>query len=136
AFILSLALRFAWERSFRGLTGAERRWAKVQRLAGWAGILPPDDRTPAEAARFLEDYVAEPVALGALARAFTVARYGHAQDEPAEAARALDEDYRRVSRPLWRLPAGRVFRLGRTPRPRRTLPPFLPGGNAPAGLRR
>lgn len=136
AFVLFLVLKLVWERSFGGLTGAERRWAKVQRLAGWAGISPPDDRTPTEAARFLEDYVAEPVALGALARAFTVARYGQTPAEPAEAAPALDEDYRRVSRALWRLTVGRVFRLGRAPRPRRTLPPFLPSGNAAAGLRR
>lgn len=133
AAVLILLVRFAWERSFHGLTGAERRWAKVQRLASWAGIGPASDRTPVEAARDLAAYTGEAPALLALARSFTTARYGReAAPEADDAAKALDAEYRLAGRRLWRLVGRRVVRLGRTPEPRRVLPP-LAGGHPTAG---
>ncbi len=136
AAILALVVRFAWERSFRGLTAAERRWAKVQRLASWAGIAPPDDRTPVEAARAVATYTGEAPALVVLARSFTAARYSPTPaPETDDAAKALDTEYRLVGRRLWRLVARRIVRLGRSPEPRRVLPP-LAGGHPATGTAR
>ncbi len=130
-----VALRLGWERGVRGLSAPERRWAKVQRLASWAGIPTGDARTPSEAATALDRYLGEPAALAALARSFTRVRYGRPGEETAEEARARDEDYRRVSRRLWRLAARRAALAGQGAPPRQAPPvvPPLPGRHAATG---
>lgn len=137
-FILIFAARLLWDHGFRGLQSSERRWAKVQRLASWAGIAPADVRTPTEAADALAGYLPERPALIALARSFTSSRYGRGEDatpEAADATERLDTDYRAVSRRLWRLVGRRVVRFGRSPAPSVTEP-LLAGRYASARPRR
>ena len=73
---LLLVVRGAWAFPDRGLSPATARWAKVQRISGWAGIAAPGNRTPLEAAGELrgELETEEPVEI--LAEAFTRERYG------------------------------------------------------------
>ncbi len=113
--VVVLVTRFWWERAFRGLSPAERRWAKVQRLTSWAGIGTLDDRTPAESAEDLLPRVGEPAALRALARSYTKARYGGPEaGEETEAEREqLDGHYSTVRNVLRRQIVRRVLRLGR-----------------------
>lgn len=107
--------RVWWERAFRGLSPAEKRWAKVQRLAAWAGFGLLPDRTPSESAEDLLPRVGEPAALRALARSYTRARYGgpEAGTEGDEERERLDEQYRLVRNVLRGHVTRRVFRMGR-----------------------
>ena len=84
--VLVLLVRGAWAFPDRGLSPATARWAKVQRIAGWAGISAATNRTPLEAAEELKRDLEteEPVEL--LAGAFTRERYGA---RPADDAAAL-----------------------------------------------
>lgn len=110
--IVALASRFAWEWSFRGLAPPVKRWAKVQRLAGWADVQSRNTRTPLEATRDIGIAVNEPAALERLARAFTASRYGApATDESEDQARDRDADYGQVQRGLWSLVIRRVLRV-------------------------
>ena len=88
AAALMLIARGVWAFPDRGLSPATARWAKVQRLSGWAGLSAPAYRTPVEAAsdlrRDLESE--EPVEL--LADAFTRERYGA---RAADAVEPLDD---------------------------------------------
>ena len=95
AAALVLITRGVWAFPDRGLSPATARWAKVQRIAGWAGVPAAPNRTPLEAAgelrRELESE--EPVEL--LADAFTRERYGAAATEDESATggpTAADED--------------------------------------------
>ena len=125
-----VALRFLWERFFKGLTPPQRRWAKLQRYAHWAGIGMLDDRTPTESADDLAQRIASGdagmreemrSALRALARSYVHARYSAAShaDEPVEeveeVAEALDAQYALVRRRLRGLVTGRILRFGRVP---------------------
>ena len=88
AAALMLIARGVWAFPDRGLSPATARWAKVQRLSGWAGLSAPAYRTPIETAsdlrRDLESE--EPVEL--LADAFTRERYGA---RAADAVEPLDD---------------------------------------------
>jgi transglutaminase-like putative cysteine protease len=101
ALVFGAAGRLAWEWEFRGLTPPVRRWAKVQRLAAWAGLSSRATRTPLEATTDLGGTVQDRGALAALARSFTRARYGRRQEERDDEARELDDAYRRVRGQLW-----------------------------------
>ncbi len=115
AIVLIVIARFWWERAYAGLAPAERRWAKVQRLASWAGFGVLDDRTPAESAEDLAPRIGEPAALRGLARSYTGVRYGgpEAAEETEDQREQADEQYRTVRNVLRRLVVRRVFRLGR-----------------------
>ena len=103
AVVLILGGRFAWEYPFRDLAPVHRRWAKLQRLTGWAAIEPRATRTPLEWAREVAATVGEPAAFEGLARAYSRARYGHVAGELSDAElEALERDYRVVRRRLWR----------------------------------
>jgi transglutaminase-like putative cysteine protease len=123
-FVILIVARVLWERSFRGLSGAPRRWAKATRLAGWAGLLPPEHATPAEVAERLGHALSEPSAMRALARSYTRLRYGREKDgtEPEEEARMLDEQYRRVRGRLYRRIMQRISRGGAVDAPLAALP--------------
>ncbi len=117
--VLVLLVRGAWAFPDRGLSPATARWAKVQRIAGWAGISAPVNRTPLEAAEELKRDLEteEPVEL--LAGAFTRERYGarpveddealatagppgaDAGDEQDPAVRRADALYRRLRNRLF-----------------------------------
>jgi hypothetical protein len=119
-FGLLLAVQFLWERRFRGLPPAVRRWGKIQRLAHWAGIQPQAFRTPVEGAQDIAIALGpdSAPALRALARSYTRARYGPRVDEVEESEadqRELSRQYRSVRGPLWRLVFRRVLRFGRVP---------------------
>lgn len=108
--VLGVAGRLTWEWEFRGLTPGVRRWGKVQRLAGWAGLGSRATRTPIESTRDLATAVDGPAGLRRLAASFTAERYGgRPREESEEQARELEDDYRRVRTTLVRLLARRVI---------------------------
>ena len=84
--------RGIWAFPDRGLSPATARWAKVQRIAGWAGISAPANRTPIETAADLRRDLEteEPVEL--LADAFTRERYGGRADDGEEALATAPPD--------------------------------------------
>lgn len=112
-----LGVRFWWERMFRRLDPASKRWAKVQWWAAAAGLQTEDDLTPGEAAAALGRRLGEPGALANLGRSYTRARYAgpRAAAETAGESAALDRDYQSVRRVLVRLAIRRVTRLGNVP---------------------
>ena len=122
AIVAAVVGRVFWERSFHGLRPAAARWAKVYRLAAWAGIAPADHLTPVEAAEALGSALGEIAAMRPLARAYTRGRYGRpvedAPDEDEQTHRIADRDYRRVRDQLRRRIVSRVFHLGRVPEER------------------
>ena len=114
AVVFALGARLAWEWGFRGLTPPVKRWAKVQRLASWAGIHTWNTLTPLEATREIAPVVNERGPLERLARAFTTERYGAAATvESEEQGAARDQDYRDVQRKLWPFAIRRALRLRR-----------------------
>ena len=115
AFVAAIGARVWWERRFTGLTPAGARWGKLQQLAAWAGIGPPDYLTPTEAARALAATTGEPASLATLAREYTRGRYGPgpAVEEGEERARELDREYVRLRGRLSRLITRRLLRFGR-----------------------
>lgn len=103
AFVAGLGLRFAWEYPLRDLPPAHRRWAKIQRLTGWAGVEPRVTRTPLEWARQVAADTGGEVGFEALATDYTRARYGAGTDDRSEAEdAALSESYRTARNQLWR----------------------------------
>ena len=117
---LMLIGRGIWAFPDRGLSPATARWAKVQRIAGWAGISAPANRTPIETAADLRRDLEteEPVEL--LADAFTRERYGGragdgdealamAPPPPADGADEEDPAVRRADA-LYRRLRNRLFR--------------------------
>ena len=119
AAALTLAVRGAWAYPTRGLGPATARWAKVQRLSGWAGLGAPSHRTPFEAAGDLrrELETEQPVEL--LAGGFTRERYGPAQPRPGPdepAAQRAGAVYARLRNRLFRETLLRRLGLRRRPR--------------------
>ncbi len=110
---LVLLVRGAWAFPDRGLSPATARWARLQRISGWAGIPAPANRTPLEAAAGLKRELesGEPVEI--LAAAFTRERYGapatDAAEAPAEEPDEEDPAVRRVDA-LYRRLRNRLFR--------------------------
>ena len=117
AIVLAVIARVFWERHFRGLRASAARWAKIYRLAGWAGIAPAEHLTPVEAAEDLGSRVGERGGLRSLAIAFTRDRYGRPVEDAAvedeQAERLADRDYCRVRDQLRRRIISRVLHLGR-----------------------
>ena len=117
AIVLAVVARVFWERHFRGLRPSAARWAKIDRLAGWAGIAPAEHLTPAEAAEDLAARIGERGGLRSLAVAFTRDRYGRpiaeTSEEDEQTQRLADRDYRRVRDQLRRRIVSRVLHLGR-----------------------
>jgi transglutaminase-like putative cysteine protease len=116
--VAALAFRFAWEYRFREMTPPMRRWAKVQRLANWAGVGGRTTHTPYEAmdalaSVFGRDVEQERPAAQALARSYTRERYAFAEHEESDEERDdLDAQYRIVRRRLVPLIIGRVWPFG------------------------
>ncbi|MDA0301458.1 MAG: transglutaminase domain-containing protein [Chloroflexi bacterium] len=125
ALVLAVVARLLWDRHFRGLSPSAARWGKVQRLASWAGIAPPDYLTPSEAAEVVGSATGEVTGMRSLARAYTHARYGrpgeHAESEDEQTQRLADRDYRRVRDQLRSRIVSRLLHAGRVP------PDRLPG---------
>ena len=112
--MLVLVVRGAWAFPDRGLSPATARWARVQRISGWAGIPAPANRTPLEAAAGLRRDLESEEPVEILADAFTRERYGAPAaaadgapatdegDEDDPAGRRADALYRRLRNRLFR----------------------------------
>ena len=110
----------AWAYPYRRLAPATARWAKVQRLSGWAGIAPGPARTPLEAAATLDRAMEVGEPADRLARSFTRERYGAtapASDDDDGELERLDRAYQQIRNRLVRLALLRPFRLRRRTRP-------------------
>lgn len=114
-FVVGIGVRFAWEYPVRDLDSGRRRWAKLQRLTGWAGLAPRVTSTPLEWAREVSATVGADEEFEAIARDYTHVRYGGPGDDPSEEATAeLHDSYRGARNQLWRQIFGRVLpRRGR-----------------------
>ena len=110
---LVLLVRGAWAFPDRGLSPATARWARLQRISGWAGIPAPANRTPLEAAAGLKRELESEEPVEILAAAFTRERYGAPATDAAEAqteepdeedpaVRRVDALYRRLRNRLFR----------------------------------
>ncbi|MDA1062142.1 MAG: transglutaminase-like domain-containing protein [Chloroflexi bacterium] len=107
ASALYLVARVGWAYPYRNLAPATARWAKVQRLSGWAGVRADPQRTPIEAAAALQRDLEAQERVELLARSFTRERYGGAAAAAAPAGAdsdptRLDALYRRVRNRLFR----------------------------------
>ena len=124
AIVVAVVGRVLWERSFRGLNAPGARWAKVYRLASWAGIAPPSYLTPSEAAEWLGAITGEAAGMRNLAQAYTRDRYGRpvetAVEEDEQTQRIADRDYRRVRDQLRSRIVSRLLHAGRVPEDRLT----------------
>ena len=106
ASALYFVVRAGWAYSYRNLAPATARWAKVQRLSGWAGVRADPHRTPLEAAGALQRDLEGEEHVELLARSFTRERYGGAASAAAAAdadndPKRLDALYRRVRNRLF-----------------------------------
>ena len=106
---LVLIVRGAWAFPDRGLSPATARWARLQRISGWAGIPAPANRTPLESAAGLKRDLESEEPVEILADAFTRERYGapdtamtEEPDEEDPAVRRADALYRRLRNRLFR----------------------------------
>ena len=110
--MLFLLVRGAWAFPDRGLSPATARWARVQRISGWAGIPAPANRTPLEAAAGLKRDLESEEPVEILADAFTRERYGAPAADEAPATDEGDEDDPAVRRAdaLYRRLRNRLFR--------------------------
>ena len=118
ALVAAVVVRVFWQRYFRGLSPAAARWAKLYRLAGWAGVSPPSHLTAVEAAESLGVSLGEVAAMRTIAAAYTRARYGPPiEDEREDEATrdAADRDYVRLRALLMRRMVSRFLHLGRLP---------------------
>ena len=106
ASALYFVARVGWAYPYRNLAPATARWAKVQRLSGWAGVRADPHRTPIEAAAALQRELEAEEQVELLARSFTRARYGGAAASTAE---DTDEDPTRLDA-LYRRVRNRLFR--------------------------
>ena len=116
--LAGMTFRFSWEYRFRGMSQATKRWAKLQRLATWAGLGARTTDTPYDAMAALgviieQDVRMERPAARAMARSYTRERYGgggyeESDDESAE----LEAQYRLIRRRLVPLIIRRVWPFG------------------------
>jgi len=103
-----LASRVAWNWGLGGLEGHTRLWAKVHRLAGWAGLRGSAAETPREWSRRLGSTIGRPDDAASLAAAYEESRYGR------PGLRRVDEEvavgsYRKLRNAL----AARILHYGR-----------------------
>lgn len=108
---LVLLVRGAWAFPDRGLSPATARWARLQRISGWAGIPAPANRTPLEAAAGLKRELESEEPVEILAAAFTRERYGAPATDAEAPAEERDEDDLAVRRvdALYRRLRNRLF---------------------------
>ncbi len=92
---LILGGRMLWERPYRGLSPVARRWGKLARVAGWAGLGAPPTRTPREVTDGWRDALwPRPIDGSPLAAAFSRERYGRpGYTESPEQEEELDSLY-------------------------------------------
>ena len=112
------AIRVGWAYPDRGLAPATARWAKVQRLASWAGLGVDPQATPVETARALQRDLEAGDDIEPLARSFTRERYGGpaVEDLDDPELRQIDSLYRRIRNRLVRETLLRRFGLRRRSR--------------------
>lgn len=116
--LAGLTFRFSWEYRFRDMSQATRRWAKLQRMATWAGLGARTTDTPYDAMDALggiieQDARSERPAAQAMARSYTRERYGVAgYVESDEESEELDAQYRLIRRRLVPLIIRRVWPFG------------------------
>ncbi len=100
--VLTLGTRLAWTYHFRRIPGPQRPWAKIQQIAAWASLHPPEVQTPREWAEELAEMLGDEEDLVQLVTAYTTVRYGGNRAEPRpEESERLDAAYRRVRSRLW-----------------------------------
>jgi transglutaminase-like putative cysteine protease len=101
--MVGLGVRFGWEYAFRQVPVPRHQWAKLQRLAGWAGFRPAMTNTPLEWAREVAAGANDEGDLEQLARGYTILRYGDPKHELSDdEVERLTANYRRVRTKLWR----------------------------------
>ena len=101
----ALGTRLAWNWGLGGLQGRARLWAKLHRLAGWAGLGGRPQETPREWSRRLGSAVAREPEAVQLAAAYEEARYGRPDLQRIDESET-DAAYRQLRNTL----VGRVFR--------------------------
>jgi hypothetical protein len=84
----ALAAWWTWNRGLAGLDPATRAWAKMLRLATWAGVPPEPHLTPREYARRLRVRLDGVDAVEAIAQAYQRARYSGRAPAPGDEAAA------------------------------------------------
>lgn len=99
AAIVALAGRVAWNWGLGGLEGRPRLWAKVHRLAGWAGLGSSEYETPREWSRRVGGAVAREKDALTLAAAYEEARYGRPDRQAIEDTDA-EQSYRELRQSL------------------------------------
>ena len=100
--VLTLGTRLAWTYHFRRIPGPQRPWAKIQQIAVWASLHPPEVQTPREWAEELAEMLGDEEDLVQIATAYTTVRYGGNRAEPRpEESERLDAAYRHVRSRLW-----------------------------------
>jgi transglutaminase-like putative cysteine protease len=100
--------RTTWNRGTRGLEPRATMWAKVQRVAGWAGLGAHEAETPREWSRRLGGAIEHPDDAKSLADAYEEARYGRPENRRVDEAEAASA-YRRLRNTLF----ASLFRRGR-----------------------
>ncbi|OAI41099.1 hypothetical protein AYO38_04575 [bacterium SCGC AG-212-C10] len=91
--------RIAWNWGLGGLEGRARLWAKIHRLAGWAGLRSRQAETPREWSRRVGSAVDREHEATALAMAYEEARYGRPDLQKIDDADA-EGAYKRVRKAL------------------------------------
>lgn len=92
--------RTTWNRGTRGLEPSATMWAKVQRVAGWAGLAANDAETPREWSQRLGGAIERPDDAKALADAYEEARYGRPETKRVHEAEAQSA-YKRLRNRLF-----------------------------------
>ncbi len=130
----AVGVRLLWEWRYRGLSPVVARWAKLQDLAGWAGVSPPSTRTPLEAAREIRAATRLGLSLDDLARSYNRERYGGRFPWAAESSTALpselDERAEAQQQAAYLATRGRLIRLAL----RRLLPRRGDGRPLPSAI--
>ena len=122
------AAMVAWHRAFAHLAPASRRWAKLQLLAGWAGVHAGPSQTPLETATALSASLRPRLDVTPLAVAYVRERYGRgAMLDPEDLAH--EQLYTRARGRLWKRILRRTFGL------ERGAPQLLPAPLPVVGVR-
>ncbi len=110
-----IAGRVSWNYGLSGIDGRPRMWAKVQRVAGWAGLGAKPAETPREWSRRLGDALEREDDARSLADAYEEARYGRPDLQRVDDS-VVEGSYRNLRNTLLH----RVFRRGAGNRDRGT----------------
>jgi transglutaminase-like putative cysteine protease len=118
--VVALALaggRFSWNYGMAGLEGRAKMWAKVQRVAGWAGLGARTGETPREWSRRLGGAIDREADASQLADAYEETRYG-----PKDLQRVDENVAQKAYHSLRNTLFGAVLRRGRQPREKTVTP--------------